>query len=110
MMESRREVIKAATLGTTARLIGNSKLWAGANDRIRIAIMGMGGRGGDLMTSSFKLNGIEVAAICDPDENRMRTWAASHEALSDRRPRTEPDIRRILEDKNVDAILISCCN
>jgi predicted dehydrogenase len=110
MMESRREVIKAAALGTTARLIGNSKLWAGANDRIRIAIMGMGGRGGDLMTSSFKLNGIEVAAICDPDESRMRTWAASHEALSDRRPRTEPDIRRILEDKNVDAILISCCN
>jgi hypothetical protein len=45
--------------------------------------MGMGGRGGHLMTLAGKMKGVEVAAICDPDETRMRTWAASLEALTD---------------------------
>jgi predicted dehydrogenase len=109
-MASRRELLGIIGAGAGASLIGNSKAWAGANDRIRVAVMGMGGRGGDHMVRASKIKGIEAVAICDPDETRMRSWAATLEASTGRRPRTEPDIRRILEDKNVDAVIISCCN
>jgi predicted dehydrogenase len=109
-MENRRNVLKAAAVLGGAGLIGTQGAWAGANDRIRVAVMGMGGRGGELMTLSSKIKDVEIAAVCDPDESRMRTWAASMEALSGKRPRTEADIRRILEDKTIDAVLISCCN
>src|SRR5437870_9082486 len=109
-MASRRELLGIIGAGAGASLIGNSKAWAGANDRIRVAVMGMGGRGGDHMVRASKIKGIEAVAICDPDETRMRSWAATLEASTGRRPRTEPDIRRILDDKNVDAVIISCCN
>src|SRR5215208_3283834 len=109
-MENRRNVLKAAAVLGGAGLIGTQGAWAGANDRIRVAVMGMGGRGGELMTLSSKIRDVEIAAVCDPDESRMRTWAASMEALSGKRPRTEPDIRRVLEDKTIDAVMISCCN
>src|SRR5262245_7874853 len=109
-MESRRELLGKAGVALGVSLIGNSRAWAGANDRIRVAVMGMGGRGGEHMTKASRIKAVEVAAICDPDENRMRSWAATLEASTGRRPRTEPDIRRVLEDKNVDAVIISCCN
>lgn len=109
-MESRRELLGKVGAGLGASLIGNSHAWAGANDRIRIAVMGMGGRGGDHMVRASKIKGIEAAAICDPDESRTRSWAATLEASTGKRPRTEQDIRRILDDKNVDAVIVSCCN
>jgi predicted dehydrogenase len=108
--EDRRNILKAAALAAGTNLMGTNSAWAGANDRIRVAVMGMGGRGGELMTLSSRLKGVEVAAVCDPDETRMRTWAASLEALGHKRPSTEPDIRRVLDDKNIDAVVITCCN
>lgn len=48
------------------------------NDRIQVAVMGMGGRGGELMSFSSK-KGVEVVVLCDPDETRMRTWGTTLE-------------------------------
>lgn len=110
MNPSRRHFLTRGSGLAAASFISTSQRWAGANDRIRVAVMGMGGRGGHLMMLSAKIRGVEVAAICDPDENRMRTWAASLEALTNRTPRLEPDIRRIIEDPEIDAIIITCCN
>lgn len=104
----RRDLLRGLTGG--AALVGTSHLWAGANDRIRVGVIGMGGRGGHLMTLSAKMRNVEVAAICDPDEARTRQWAASLEALTNRRPRAEADLRRLLEDKSIDAVIITCCN
>ncbi|MGH9628260.1 MAG: Gfo/Idh/MocA family protein [Bryobacteraceae bacterium] len=106
---TRRDALRGTAAGS-ALLLGNSHLWAGANDRLRVAVIGMGGRGGHLMTLSAKMPNIEVAAVCDPDESRMRQWAASLEALTNRRPQTEPDLRRLMEDRDIDALLIACCN
>jgi len=110
MQNNRRDLLKRTVLTAGAGLLGAGRGWAGANDRIRVAVMGMGGRGGELMTLSSKMKNVEIAAVCDPDENRMRTWAATMEARYNRRPRMEPDIRRILEDNNIDAVIITCCN
>jgi predicted dehydrogenase len=40
----------------------------------------------------------------------MRSWATTLEAATGKRPRLEPDIRRLMEDKNIDALIIASCN
>ena len=107
----RRDFIKystAAIAGTS--WIGNQAGWAGANDRIRVAIIGMGGRGGDHMRHALEFKGVEVVTLCDPDEQRMGKAGAELEAKTGKKPKLEADLRRILEDASVDAVTIASCN
>ena len=54
----------AQTAGSTARV-------QGASDRIRIGIIGTGGRARGLMTNLKRLAGVEIAAVCDVYEPRL---------------------------------------
>jgi predicted dehydrogenase len=83
---------------------------AGANDRIRAAVIGMGGRGRDHMNALAAIEGVEVAAFCDPDEARLGDAAARFAARAGKRPTLETDLRRILEDRSIDAITIATPN
>ena len=59
----RRDFLKTSTLaGMTA--VSASRVM-GANDRIRLGIIGTGGRGSYLMTEANKCGGIEWVAVCD---------------------------------------------
>jgi predicted dehydrogenase len=98
----------AALVGSS--LIGTSKSWAGANDRIRVAIIGMGVRGGQHAQSVGRMKDIEIAAVCDPDERRLADWAAKIEAATGRKPAAVADLRKIMDDPNVDAVMIATCN
>ena len=106
----RRDFIATGTAAGVAQLLGTSRTWAGANDRIRLAIIGLGGRGRDHMRQALQIPGIEVAAFCDPDENCMTQKAAEFESLAGKRPELHQDLRRVLEDRNVDAVTIASCN
>ena len=108
-IERRTFLTSSAALGA-ASLLGTSQSWAGANDRLRVAVIGMGGRGGSVMKIVSALDGIEVATVCDPDENRMRERAGELEARTGKAPRQEPDLRRIMDDSSIDAVIITCCN
>ena len=101
-MNRRNFLISAAAAGTAQS--------RAASDRIRVAVIGMGGRGGDLMHEAVKLPGVEVAAISDPDELRMAQGAADLAGKTGRQPKQEADFRRILEDKTIDAVMIATCN
>ena len=90
----RRDLLKTTAVGA-ASLLGTSRSWAGANDRIRLAVIGMGGRGGSVMKTVAALDNIEVVTLCDPDENRMRERAGELEARTGKKPKLEPDLRRI---------------
>ncbi len=81
-----------------------------ANDRIRVALIGVGGRGRDLLHNASAVSGVEVAVICDADDNRMLKMAAEAETRTGRKPRTEPDLRKVLEDREIDAVILTCCN
>ena len=107
----RRDFITTAAMASSAQLLGTSRAWAGANDRIRVAIIGTGGRGRDHMRDCAKISGVEVAAFCDPDETRMAQRAGEFEKLTGaKKPALEQDLRRVLEDKNIDAVTIATCN
>ena len=110
MLMKRRDFITAAAVTGSAQLIGTSRAWANANDRIRVAVIGMGGRGRDHMRECAKVQGVEVAAFCDPDEVRMTQRAAEFESLTGKKPLLQQDLRRVLEDRSIDAVTIATCN
>ncbi|HVN77459.1 MAG TPA: Gfo/Idh/MocA family oxidoreductase, partial [Terriglobia bacterium] len=74
----------------------------GANDRIRCATIGVGGRG-YYLTSKFKELGADMVAVCDVYEPRRQKCleAASPGA------RACEDYRHILDDHSIDAVVIA---
>jgi len=84
--------------------------WQGANDRVRVAIAGVGGRGNDLMNESSAIPNVEVVTLIDPDGRRTEAAAQKLSAKTGKRPKLESDLRRALDDKSIDALLIATCN
>jgi predicted dehydrogenase len=79
---------------------------AGPNEKFVIACMGIRGRGGSLLHGFAELPEVEVAVICDLDTRLFGKYVASVEQRQKKRPRTETDFRRILDDKSIDALVI----
>lgn len=108
-MPHRRDFLKEASI-LAGSLLGNSDLWAGANDRLRVALIGGGGRGRALIEEMLVTPGVEIAGVCDVDQNRLRQRASEVEQKTGRRPRMETDMRRLLEDPSIDAVTIATCD
>ncbi|PYV37926.1 MAG: gfo/Idh/MocA family oxidoreductase, partial [Acidobacteria bacterium] len=77
----------------------------GANDRVRMAVCGLHGRGKDHLSGFSRLANVEVAALCDVDENLLKERLGTVA-----RPQTFIDVRKLLEDKSIDAISIATPN
>ncbi|MBE0536703.1 MAG: Gfo/Idh/MocA family oxidoreductase [Phycisphaerae bacterium] len=95
-------VIAAASLGTGTVL--------GANEQINMAVIGINGRGNNLIDGFGKIQGIRIAALCDVDENILNRRAAEVEKKFGNKPKTEWDCRKIFEMKDIDAIAIATPN
>ncbi len=102
----RTGAVAAAGIATAA----SAKRVLGANDRIRMAVVGLNGRGWDHVKGYKPISGVEIAYFCDCDENVLRRRLADAEKLDIPKPQTYVDIRKLLEDKNVDAISIATPN
>src|SRR6516164_7571903 len=94
--------------GAAALALGGRIL--GANDRVRVAVCGTRGRGKDHIKGFDKVPGVELAALCDVDENVLNERLSDVEKLGRPRPKAYVDIRRLLEDKEIDAISIATPN
>jgi len=84
-----------ATAASASRVLG-------ANDRVRLGIIGTGGRGSYLMSSANKAGGIQWVAVCDAwDERRQKAKKLAGEVPD------YGDYRRLLERNDVDAVIIA---
>jgi predicted dehydrogenase len=81
-----------------------------ASDRVRIALVGMGHQGMLLLRAFMKVPEVEIAALCDIDELALRKARAFVEGSGGRTPIMHSDLRRILDDKSIDAISIATPN
>ena len=104
----RRAFLKtgATALATTI----SAKRVLGANDRVRVAVIGLRGRGWDHVKGYQPIPGVELAYFCDADENVLRKRCADAEALGIPKPKTEFDVRKLLENKDIDAVSIATPN
>jgi predicted dehydrogenase len=81
--------------------------WKGANDRVNVAVIGIRGMGQSHIQEYQKLNNVEVAALCDVDENLFAERVKKH--FSDkglREPKLYTDMRKLFEDKSIDAVSV----
>jgi predicted dehydrogenase len=110
-MNDRRDFLKAAGAAlTTSIFTGNVR---GANDRIRVAFIGMGRMGTESMENALKLANVEVPVLCDVYQPNLEKAVA----ISGRGPDGTPDahskakgitdFRDVLNDKSIDAVNIS---
>lgn len=109
---NRRKFIKTssfatASIGSASLLWGNSHRWKGANDRINVAVIGIRGMGQNHIQEYSRLKNVRVAAICDVDTNLFEPRIKSLFIDKDLpRPKTYQDLRKLYEDKDIDAVSI----
>jgi len=82
----------------------------GANETIRVGVAGIHSRGGGHIGSLQKMKDVEVAYLIDPDSSLFARRIKDIENLGGRKPICVQDIRKALEDSNLDAVSIATCN
>lgn len=93
----------AAAAATT--LAGRSLFAANAASEVGLGYISCGGRSRELMNAFDRVDGVRTVALCDPDESRLGT-------AQERYPDAAgyADLRALLDDAAVDAVVISTCN
>jgi len=87
-----------------------SQAWAAANDRVRLAIIGVGSRGTAHIREILPVANVEIAALVDPDGRRTESAASMIYEKTGKRPKLESDMRRVFDDKEIDAVTIATTN
>jgi predicted dehydrogenase len=108
---TRRQFVKgsvAAGLGLV--YAGPSARVLGANNDIRVAVVGINGRGGSHISGFGNMKGVRVVAFCDVDRKVLDSKAAAFEKKYNQKVQTYVDIRKMLESKDIDAISIATPN
>ena len=112
METTRRSFIRSAAAGTAGLMLGNAKLSAknyeriiGANERIQVAIAGLGRRVNAIYPPiSIASNNVDLVYLCDVMASQREKAAGVVADKMDIKPKLENDIRKVLADKDVDAI------
>jgi predicted dehydrogenase len=103
---TRRTLLTSAAAAVAGTAAANG---APAAERIRVAIMGLGSRGLTLV-DAFLAAGAEVAGLCDVDENAAGRAADVVAKRQEVKPRVDRDIRRLLDDASIDAVVVAAPN
>jgi predicted dehydrogenase len=108
---TRRSFLKSAAV-TTAAVSWSAKSWSqipSANDDVRVAVVGFGGRGKDHLGGLAKVKGCRITGLCDVDDAilnfQKKNWEDKGATVE-----TNKDIRKLLESKNIDVISIATPN
>jgi predicted dehydrogenase len=112
MTATRRHFLKSSVVASAAVLAspGIAQSRASANERLRVAVVGLGGRGRRSHLPALQelaKENVEIAAVSDVDEKRMNDSADDCEKVSGKRPATVVDMRRLLEDQSIDAVSLA---
>ena len=104
-MSTRRAFMQKALGGSVAvaayGLFPSSRV-LGANDRIRIGLIGAGGRGTQIFKAALKCPNVEGVAVADIYTRRLEAMKELNPTIT-----TYRDFRKLLDDKSIDAVLIA---
>jgi predicted dehydrogenase len=110
MALSRRAFLGASAAAAIAAGATGRKTVLGANDRIRVACIGIRGQGGGHIKNFLGMDDCEVVALCDVDQNVLEGRAKGVQEASGKMPKTYRDIRELLADDGIDAVSIAMPN
>ena len=106
-MNSRRTFLMAAGGTVLSGLVPGK---AAASDKIRVAVLGVNGRGKDHIQGYMDLPDAEVVLLCDPDRNVAEGVAKDFEARYNKKVEIAADLRKVYERKDIDAVSIATPN
>ena len=91
------------SIGGVALASSVQKLRA-APDRVNVAVIGLGGRGRDHVANYLKLPDARIVAVCDVDQASLERGQAQVRNATATKPTGYDDMRRVFDDKNVQAV------
>ncbi|MFI5385152.1 MAG: Gfo/Idh/MocA family protein, partial [Fimbriimonadales bacterium] len=107
---ARTGAVAAAGAAAPLMRFADASSWQGAakspNDKLVIGLIGCGGMGAANMRNLMNFPDVEVAALCDVDDNRMPNDINDVEKKYGRKPDVYKDYRKILDRKDIDAIIV----
>ncbi len=80
---------------------------AAANEKFTLALIGCGGRGTGVITGFAQYADVQISHLCDPDERHAAAAAQQIQSTKGYRPKEVKDMRKVLEDGSVDAVVIA---
>jgi predicted dehydrogenase len=114
---SRRKFLKTGVGTTAAGLVALSGFAEivpprvlSANDRVRVAVIGLHDRGNDHILALAEIENVEIAALCDVYMPILNQRLAEVEKMGRPKPKGYQDVRKLLEDKTIDAVSIATPN
>ncbi|HOD83088.1 MAG: Inositol 2-dehydrogenase [Planctomycetes bacterium ADurb.Bin126] len=96
---------QSATLAAGAAVASSAR--AAENDKIVLGVIGPGGMGSNLLASFASMGDVVVSHVCDVDARRMAAAAKRLRDKTGKDPKAVKDMRRIFDDKSVDAVVIA---
>jgi len=99
---TRRDFMKQSALGTAALLAYPSSRVLGANDRVRVGMIGVGGRGQDLLKQIQKVPDAQLVAMADIYTRRREEAKQNAPGIE-----TLDDHRRLLDRKDIDSVIVA---
>jgi predicted dehydrogenase len=116
MTTTRRKFLQTAALGGTAGMFTflptavlaeqRKKAHVSASDKIRIGVIGCNGMGWSNMRAHLQINEVECVALCDVDQSVLDRRQANAEAMQGSKPKLYQDYRKLLDNKDIDAVII----
>ena len=93
--------LMAGTAASNSRVLG-------ANDRIRIALIGCGGMGRGDLKDFLRVKNVECVALCDVDDEQSgKALKATEEQVSQHPALVTRDFRKVLDQKDLDAVIVA---
>src|ERR1700734_1401624 len=96
-----------AAVPTPTKAVEPSTKKKGPNERLRIACIGVGGRGGEHVREFGRNPHCEIVAIVDADEEHGKKRVENIKSWLGREPKFYVDLRKMLEDASIDAVSIA---
>lgn len=102
---NRRQFMKGSIGAAAAFAAISQSPIRGANEKVIVGVMGLGGRGTQLAEMFAQRPDIEIAYLCDADTRRFARAREAVEEAQNKRTKLVQDFRKILDDKSVDALI-----
>jgi predicted dehydrogenase len=105
-MTSRRTFVQMVAGGIG--LAHASRSFASApSDKIQVGFIGLGGQGTSRLKEFMRQPDVVAAAVCDLDQKHLDAAAAAVEAAQGHKPVQYHDFRKLLERKDLDAVMVA---
>lgn len=111
----RRSFLKKSSVATAGAFVGKPILGQvskpkSPNDTINVAVIGIRSRGKEHYRALAKIPNVKIVTLCDIDQRLLPEAVAEVEKLTGTTPATATEYRKVLEDKNIDAVSIATPN